>query len=684
MTMEYIYLIPSLISSILLFSIGIYLLFTKPRKKYIFSLSLICFSSFIWNIGIVITNLTNGSIEGAKISALGIIFIPSVIFHFSAEYTEFFKRKYYLLAYLPAFMLAICVAGGCYVVDVKYFAYGFEPVYQPALFSINSWIGLFFTLFSTFILFKHYRESVGVKKHQVLYILFAIPANAFLSFLSYEIMLSRQIAQFPVGASLDLVMILLIIYAILKFKLPVESPAEIDFRILAETASEGICIVDREGVIEYSNSHFRDMVKNPKILGKKFIDFIPDELHEEFSGYIKKLIQGDRIVGKEIKLKRGDEIFTAEMNASPIRWNNEIIGGFITIRDIEERKRVERELRTQKTYFQALFEGSPEAIVSLDEQHRVVDVNPAFEKLFGYTLEELKGKNIDEFILPEDEMEKGRELTKKVIHGEVVRSEGKRKRKDGSLVYVSVLGAPIFIDGRQVGIFGIYRDITARKNAEEEREFYNSLLRHDVANKNTIIQGNLELLSETELSEKQKSLLEDALKAARSSSELIEKIRELHRVGSKKDVVRINIHDVLLKVIKNLEHQARNKGIEIVYTPIKGIVKADTLIESVFSNIIQNAIIHSNCNKIIISGGEEKRDGKTFYKIFIEDNGIGIPEGIREDVFAPRIKGENSPGSGLGLYLVKKLVESYGGTVELRKPEKGRGTVFCIYIPKAE
>lgn len=811
-TMTGLYLIPSFIASIFLFSIAIYLSLRKPRRKYIIPLISFCFAALTWNMGVMLTNVTNGSILWARISALGLIFIPPIIFHFAVEYTNFFEDKYYLLAYVPAFLLVFSLPMGYYVTGVnRDLAYGIEPTYEFLLFSLNSWIGFFLVLFSIFILFKYYRESVGIKKRQTLIILFAIPTNAFLSFITYEIMVEMLgIAQFPVGALLDLIMVALIVYAILRFKLPVGTAAEIDFRILAETASDGICIIDKEGDIEYSNKHFCEMVNLPKkkVLGSPFKHFVSSEFYDKFNDIIRKTLKGEKIFGMEIVLeKEGDGTVVTEMNTSPIIWDDRIIGSFITIRNIEERKRAEEalkeseekyrtlvenlnvgvyrntpgekgkflevnsalirmfgyeskdeflklnvsdlyyypeerkkfnekmlregfvkneeiqlkrkdgslmwgsvtakavrdeqgnvkyydgiieditdrkkaeeELIKQKTYFQALFESSPEAIVSLDEKHHVLDLNPTFVKLFGYTLEELKGRDLDDFVLPEDEKEIGKELTEKVLKGEIVRSEGLRKRKDGSLIPVSILGAPIFIEGKQVGIYTIYRDITARKEAEQEREFYDSLLRHDVANRNTIIQGSLELLSEEDLTEEQKSIVKNALKAAHSSSELIEMIRNLRHIGGEQSLVPINLHEVLSKVVSILEQQAKNKGIEIVYSPIEGVVKADSLIENAFSNIIQNAIIHSNCNKIIISGKEEERGGKTFYKISIEDDGKGIPDDIRKNIFSLGVKSKGSPGSGLGLYLVKKIIESYGGNIVIRKSEKG--TIFDVYVPK--
>lgn len=675
---------PSTVSSIFLFAIAFYFLFILPRRRYTLSLVLIFFASFFWNVGTVISNLTNGNILWAEIGTAGLIFVPAVILHFSAEYTGLFKRKYYFIAYIPAIIFSILNFTGYYIEKVEYKGIGFEPVYNEILFSLNSWIGLFMIIFSTFLLFKYYTESVGIKRKQILIILFAIPANAILSFISYEAMNEiLNIAQFPVGSTFDFITISLIIYAILKFKLPVGTPAEIDFRILAETAGEGICIVDESGILEYSNNYFCEMIDDSKrkIIGKPLINFISDESKDKVNKHIMEAIKGKKFEGIEIKLNGKNGIMTAEMNASPIIWNDRIIGSFITIRDIEERKRMEEELRRQRTYFHALFWNSPEAIVSLDEKHRVVDINPAFEELFGYTIEELKGKNIDEFILPDEEREKGEDLTKQVISGKVVRTEGKRKRKDGSLIDVSVLGSPIFIDGKQVGIFGIYRDITARKEAEQEREFYNSLLRHDVANKNTIILGNLELLDTENLTAEQKSLIEDALKASRSSTELIDNIRKLHLINDEKILAPVNIHGILSKTVRNFEQQAKNRGIEIIYSPFEGIVMADSFLENVFSNIIQNAILHSNCSKIEISGNEEEIGKKIFYKISIRDDGDGIPEEMKKDIFNPRVKRRGSPGSGLGLYLVKKLVEKYGGHIYVKDANKG-GTVFEIYLPK--
>jgi signal transduction histidine kinase len=122
-----------------------------------------------------------------------------------------------------------------------------------------------------------------------------------------------------------------------------------------------------------------------------------------------------------------------------------------------------------------------------------------------------------------------------------------------------------------------------------------------------------------------------------------------------------------------------------VYKPIRGAIMADALVENVFANVVHNAIVHSKCKTIEIFGMAETINGVPYHKVVIADDGVGIPSDIVDKVFEPRVKGSDSLGSGLGLYLVKKLVESYGGFIKvLRNKNKKNGTRFNIYFPKTQ
>ncbi len=136
-------------------------------------------------------------------------------------------------------------------------------------------------------------------------------------------------------------------------------------------------------------------------------------------------------------------------------------------RSLVERQRSQRELRIEKAQLERLFNSSPEAVVLLDNEDRVQRVNPKFEELFGYSAAEADGRPINDLIAPEEERAEASSLTASVTLGETVHVEAVRRRKDGSPVQVSILGTPIHTEAGQVAIYGIYRDITQRKRAEE-------------------------------------------------------------------------------------------------------------------------------------------------------------------------------------------------------------------------
>jgi PAS domain S-box-containing protein len=164
--------------------------------------------------------------------------------------------------------------------------------------------------------------------------------------------------------------------------------------------------------------------------------------------------------------RKNGEVFYVEVTAQRIQFAGRD-AVLIIAQDISARRIAEEKVAEQTAYAKALTDNNPLAIVALDKERRVEMCNPAFERLFGYSLDEIRKAELESLLaLPNQREEMIRNLGL-VVDGEIVRERAKRRRKDGSPVDVEVLGVPLIVQGRQTGIFAMYEDITERSRAEE-------------------------------------------------------------------------------------------------------------------------------------------------------------------------------------------------------------------------
>jgi diguanylate cyclase (GGDEF)-like protein/PAS domain S-box-containing protein len=147
-------------------------------------------------------------------------------------------------------------------------------------------------------------------------------------------------------------------------------------------------------------------------------------------------------------------------------------GAIQTIRDITRLRRAEEEGQRQRELFRQLFTNSPQGIALVDCNNKIVQVNEGFEKLFLYQKEEALGQSINDLVLPEHLIHQGDHVFNKIMSGNPVEIDCVRRRKDGSLVNVLLLGYPVIINGQTFGRFVTYSDITVRKQAEEQLKYY--------------------------------------------------------------------------------------------------------------------------------------------------------------------------------------------------------------------
>ena len=209
-----------------------------------------------------------------------------------------------------------------------------------------------------------------------------------------------------------------------------------------------------------------------ELLGKSPFEFIhPDDkkkllpiLKNYVSAKLKKFF-----TGKELPTNRRIEFRFKDKKGSwrYVQSTGNIVGNqllFIT-RDITKSKQIGEALYKSRQEFASLFKSSPEALVYTDEKSNILDINPRFTELFGYTLEEIKGRNLDDgMIHTPDKMEEGKKLGSIARSKGYFKSETIRKKKDGTLFPVSISGSNIIIDGQLKGMLVIYIDNSERKN----------------------------------------------------------------------------------------------------------------------------------------------------------------------------------------------------------------------------
>jgi PAS domain S-box-containing protein len=354
------------------------------------------------------------------------------------------------------------------------------------------------------------------------------------------------------------------------------------------------------------------------------------------------------------------------------------------ISNLDRAKKLEtsaRETRESQQRFERLFMDNPEATVHLDSSFHILNVNQRFIRLFGYSLDEIKGKHINDVVVQKGKMKEAEMLDKKAIKGYVYH-DTVRRRKDGSPVPVSISAAPVIVESRLLGFVGMYKDISELKNAEKKLESVNEklqvvggLTRHDVRNKLSTITGNI-YLNKKKMVDHPEILA--TFKDMESACEQIVRIFDFA-----KDYERLGVEELKYVDVEKVVGEAFSlfpdlRGVEITNSCHGLTVLADSLFRQLFYNLIDNSLRYGEkLSQITIR--YEKANGNQLRLVY-EDDGVGIAWDAKPKIF--REGYTTGKGSGYGLYLVKRMMEVYGWDIrETGTP--GKGAYFTVAIPEA-
>jgi PAS domain S-box-containing protein len=356
---------------------------------------------------------------------------------------------------------------------------------------------------------------------------------------------------------------------------------------------------------------------------------------------------------------------------------------------IQERDAADDRVEASEKRFKSLIENSADAIILIDQTANITFASQSVKRVLGYEPEELVGTNGFNIVYPEDIP-----LSRKSL-GEVVASPGKTIRlenrlilKSGAIHWMEVEGKNLIEDPDVNGIIVNFRDINERKQLDQVKSEFVSLSAHQLRSPLGVIRWYTEsLMSEKTFPSKLKSYLSEIYTAFLNMNETVNLLLDVSRfeLGTmtlNRESVDLNL--IVQNVLEGRKKQINDKKLKITVAgdKIPEILGDPKLIRVIIENLVSNAIKYTPPEgKIDITLASQKEN--ILFKI--TDTGAGIPIEEQDKIFTKLYRGSNvrkvePSGLGLGLYLIRLIIDLKGGKIWFES-EEGKGTTFFVEFP---
>jgi len=447
------------------------------------------------------------------------------------------------------------------------------------------------------------------------------------------------------------------------------------YRELLALLPEGVGITDLNENLVFVNDALAEILgyQLDELQGMNVLDLVPEDDTDLLQRETSERTSGVSSAYELNMIRKDGKQIVVRVSAVPRKDEDDnVIGTVAVIIDITKEKEADQELRK----LSRAVEQSPTSVVITDAEGTIEYVNPKFSVLTGYSLQEAVGQNpriLKSHLTPKETHE---ELWKSLKAGRSWRGLFVNKKKNGELYWEDAWISPIFSsDGHVTHYVAVKEDITQRidadRKAEHSRrdlELYASFLQHDIRNDLQIIMNHAEaalMLIDDE------GPVKDYIKTVEAASERM--VHLLDIFGRPGAADERNFISILERVKKQAEKAHPNLNV-VIQSELSNVeLQSARLIAIVFDNLLRNSAEYSKGDVAVVI--EVSMDGENIETV-ISDNGPGIPDEIRPSLFE---KGVSTTGGGFGLYLSKKVVEGYGGSIELIS--KGEGTAYRITLP---
>jgi len=379
----------------------------------------------------------------------------------------------------------------------------------------------------------------------------------------------------------------------------------------------------------------------------------------------------------------------------PIHLGDDLRGKIHIIRNISDRRKAESIIRQQKEYLEAMVNNSPVAIVTLNLDGSIATYNPAFERLLGYSEQELPGCDLDKLLTFLSGEAKKNTFTRRIFEGKPVQYIGEIQRKDGRLADVEVLGVPVMVEKLMAGALVMFHDITelmearrAAEQADHAKSEFLANMSHEIRTPMNGIVGMIDLLLDTEMDGEQFDFLMGARESADALMSVLNDILDFSKIEAGQldlELVDFDLRTTVEGVVQMLANRAESNGLELVSEIAKNVpalLKGDPgRLRQILSNLTGNAIKFTDEGDVSIRVERIDEDNDTvLLKFYVADTGIGIPEERQSAIFERFTQVDNSitrryGGTGLGLAISKQLVMMMGGEIGVES-SVGKGSTF--------
>jgi PAS domain S-box-containing protein len=412
-----------------------------------------------------------------------------------------------------------------------------------------------------------------------------------------------------------------------------------------------------------------------------------------------------------MRRSRSGRLVDVSLTVSPVRTvRGRITGVSMIARDITDRRR----LAEAQARLAAIVESSDDVIVSKNLDGIITSWNAAAERMFGWTATEAVGRHIA-LIIPEDRFAEEDTVIARIRRGERVEHfDTIRRTKDGRLIDMSITVSPVRDStGRIVGASKIGRDITERRRMDEERrellvreltaretaeaanrakDEFLAVVSHELRTPLNAVFGWARMLQSAEMNDATRErALAAIVRGAAAQVHLIEDLLDVSRIVTGKlrvELQRVDVCDVAAGALETVRPAAAAKSlaIETQMSPTPVIVLgADDRLQQVLWNLLMNAVKFTPRHGRVLLRVQE-RDGDA--EITVSDTGEGIAAGMLPHVFEQFTQEDSSTtraheGLGLGLALVRHIVDLHGGSVTAESAGKNEGATFRVLLPLA-